>query len=271
MDEQRRPVSVVTGGADGIGGGITRRLSRRGDLLVVNDLDAGALATLVAEIAEHGGHAIGVPGDITDDAVVAELAAAVQDAGGADHLVNNVGDFRPASRTFLHSGPDHWQRLYEINLRHVFTVTHALLPAMVERGSGSIVNVSTVEAYRGIPANAAYSAFKAGVSAFTASLAVEVGAHGVRVNGVAPDLADTAQTPAAAMLRGRDESLLRTWLPLGRFGRPDDYARVVEFLLSDAAGFVTGQVLPVDGGTLAASGWYARADGKGWTNLPDRA
>ncbi len=271
MTDQRRPVTVVTGGAGGIGGGIVRRLARRGDLVVANDIDADALAATVAEVEQAGGRAVAVPGDITDDAVVERLAAVVDERGGADHLVNNVGDFRPASRTFLHSTPDHWQRLYELNLRHMFTVTHALLPAMVERGSGAIVNVSTVEAYRGIPANAVYAAFKAGVSAFTQSLAVELGGSGIRVNGVAPDLADTAQTPAAAMLRGRDPDLIRTWLPLGRFGVPDDYARVVEFLLSDAAGFVTGHVIPVDGGTLAASGWYARADGKGWTNLPDRA
>jgi len=72
------------------------------------------------------------------------------------------------------------------------------------------------------------------------------------------------------MLRGRDPELIPTWVPLGRFGQPDDYAAVVEFLTSDAARFVTGQTLPVDGGTLAASGWYRRADGKGWTNMPDR-
>ena len=183
-------------------------------------------------------------------------------------LVNNVGDFRPASRTFLHSTPEQWQRLYELNLRHVLTLTHAVLPTMVEQRSGSIVNNATVEAFRGIPGHAAYSAYNAGVVAFTRSLAVEVGRYGVRVNAIAPDLADTDQTPAAAMLRGRDPSLVGSWLPLGRFGDPDDYAAVVEFLASDAARFVTGQTIPVDGGTLAASGWYGRADGKGWTNLP---
>ena len=130
--------------------------------------------------------------------------------------------------------------------------------------------MSTVEAYRGIPGHAVYSAFNAGVSAFTKSLAVELGPRGVRVNAIAPDLADTDQTPAAAMLRGRDPELVGTWVPLGRFGQPDDYAAVVEFLTSDAARFVTGQTIPVDGGTLSASGWYRRADGKGWTNLPDR-
>jgi NAD(P)-dependent dehydrogenase (short-subunit alcohol dehydrogenase family) len=115
-----------------------------------------------------------------------------------------------------------------------------------------------------------YSAFKAGVTGFTRSLAVEVGQYGIRVNAIAPDLMDTDQTPRAAMLRGRPESSVRTWVPLGRFGEPDDCARVVEFLASPAAGFVTGHTITVDGGTLAASGWYGRADGKGFTNLPNQ-
>lgn len=272
MPEQRRSVvTVVTGGARGIGGGISRRLGRHGHRLVLNDIDAAAAEETARAVREDGGRCELVIGDITAPETVTELLAAADALGGADGLVNNVGDFRPAARTFLHSDPAQWQRLYELNLLHVLTVTHAVLPGMLERGRGAIVNNSTVEAFRGIPGNAVYSAYNAGVSAFTKSLAVEVAAGGVRVNAIAPDLADTDQTPAAAMLRGRDPELLRTWIPAGRFGRPDDYAAVVEFLLSDDAGFVTGQTIPVDGGTLAASGWYARADGKGWTNLPDRA
>jgi 2-hydroxycyclohexanecarboxyl-CoA dehydrogenase len=97
-----------------------------------------------------------------------------------------------------------------------------------------------------------------------------VGQHGIRVNALAPDLMDTEQTPRSAMLRGRPEGSVRTWVPLGRFGAPDDCAAVVEFLASPAAGFVTGHTIPVDGGTLAAGGWYGRADGKGFTNLPNQ-
>jgi NAD(P)-dependent dehydrogenase (short-subunit alcohol dehydrogenase family) len=210
-----------------------------------------------------------VVGDVTDDATVAAVADVVGRLGRLDVLVNNVGDFRPASKSFLDSRPEQWRRLYELNLRHVLTMTHALLPTMLEQRSGAIVNNATVEAFRGIPGHAAYSAFNAGVVAFTRSLAVEVGRYAVRVNAIAPDLADTEQTPAAAMLRGRDPELVPLWVPLGRFGRPEDYAEVVAFLASDAARFVTGQTLAVDGGTLAASGWYAREDGKGWTNMPD--
>jgi NAD(P)-dependent dehydrogenase (short-subunit alcohol dehydrogenase family) len=258
--------TVVTGGARGIGGAISVRLAARGDHVVLNDVDADAAEATRAQIESAGGGCTLVPGDISDTDVVAATIAAA--GGQIDVLVNNVGDFRPASRDFAHSTPEQWQRLYELNLKHVFDVTHAALPHLV---SGStVVNVSTVEAYRGIPGHAVYSAFNAGVSAFTKSLAVELGPQGIRVNAIAPDLADTDQTPAAAMLRGRDPGLVESWVPLGRFGRPDDYAGVVEFLTSDAARFVTGHTIPVDGGTLSASGWYRRADGKGWTNMPDR-
>jgi NAD(P)-dependent dehydrogenase (short-subunit alcohol dehydrogenase family) len=250
-------VAVVTGGGAGIGGAVTRRLAAEGATVVVNDIEDGDGVT--------------VAGDIRDPAVVDRLreAALAVDGGRVDILVNNVGDYRPNGR-FLKTTEDDWQALYAVNLEHVFRCTHALAPAMVARGSGSIVNVSTVEAFRGIPANAVYSAFNAGVNAFTRSLAVELGRDGVRVNAIAPDLADTPQTPRDAMLRGRDPALVRSWVPLGRFGEPDDYADVVLFLASDLSRFVTGHVIPVDGGTLAASGWYGRADGRGWTNLPDQ-
>jgi NAD(P)-dependent dehydrogenase (short-subunit alcohol dehydrogenase family) len=263
-------VAVVTGGAAGIGGGASRRLAAHGATVVVNDIDPVLLEEAVAEIAAAGGTAIAVGGDIRLDATVDALAtagAAVAD-GRIDVLVNNVGDYRPNGR-FLKTGPAEWHALYALNFEHVLRCTRAIAPAMVERRSGSIINVSTVEAFRGIPANAVYSAFNAAVNAFTRSLAVELGRDGVRVNAIAPDLADTLQTPAASMLRGRDPDMVGHWVPLGRFGRPDDYGDVIVFLASEMARFVTGHVIPVDGGTLAASGWYMRSDGRGWTNLPD--
>ncbi|MDT0203216.1 SDR family NAD(P)-dependent oxidoreductase [Nocardioides sp. AE5] len=262
-------VSVVTGGAQGIGAAIVRRLAADGDSLVLVDIDAMAAEATAGEIAAAGGTVRVVLGDVSADQTVAEVAETVAGLGRLDVLVNNVGDFRPASKTFGHSTPEQWQRLYEVNLLHVFKMCHALVPRMIEQGHGAVVNVSTVEAFRGIPGHAVYSAYNAGVSAFTKSLAVEVGEHGVRVNAVAPDLTDTPQTSREAMLRGRDPGLLRSWLPLGRFGQPEDFAGVVAFLASPDAGFITGHTIPVDGGTLAASGWYAREDHKGWTNMPN--
>ncbi|MFL6238565.1 MAG: SDR family NAD(P)-dependent oxidoreductase [Actinomycetes bacterium] len=247
--------AIVTGGAGGIGGGVTAALA-----------DAGATVICV-DLQEPTPHRRVVPivADIRDPATVRRTA---DQAGAVDILVNNVGDYRPAGY-FARTTEAEWQQLYAINLEHVFRMTHAVLPNMRAQHRGAIVNVSTIEVYRGIPGNAVYSAFKAGVSAFTKSLAVELAPDNIRVNAIAPDLADTEQTPAEMMLRGRDPGLIPSWVPLGRFGQPDDYAEVVLFLVSDASRFVTGQTIPVDGGTLAASGWYRRADGHGWTNLPD--
>jgi NAD(P)-dependent dehydrogenase (short-subunit alcohol dehydrogenase family) len=264
-------ISVVTGGALGIGGAISRRLAAGGDLVVLNDIDADAAERARRDIEASGGRCVTVIGDIVEDDTVARVTAAALAHGRVDVLVNNVGDFRPSAPSFQDSTPDQWQRLYELNLLHVFKLTHALLPAMIEQKAGSIVNNSTVEAFRGIPQHPVYSAFNAGVSAFTRSLAVAVGRHGVRVNAIAPDLANTEQTPVAWMRRGYDEGLEHTWVPLARFGEPDDYAAVVAFLASDDARFVTGHTIPVDGGTLAASGWFVRADDQGWTNRPHRA
>jgi 2-hydroxycyclohexanecarboxyl-CoA dehydrogenase len=262
-------IAVVTGGGGGIGGGISRRFAQHGALVVVNDISDDLLAATIGDITAAGGAAVAVSGDIRDRRTVDRLtqeALAVSD-GRIDVLVNNVGDFRPAGR-FLRSTEDRWQEMYAINLEHVLRCTHAMAPAMVEHQSGSIVNVSTVEAFRGIPAHAVYSAFNAGVNAFTKSLAVELAREGVRVNGIAPDMADTLQTPAEMMLQGRDPAMIPHWVPLGRFGQPDDYADAALFLASDLSRFITGHILPVDGGTTAASGWYLRSDEKGWTNLP---
>lgn len=264
-------VAVVTGGAAGIGGGVSRLLARAGATVVVNDIDADLAAGCAADIEADGGSCLLAVGDIRELETVEqvhETAETVAD-GRVDILVNNVGDYRPFGR-FLQSSEADWDAQYGINFRHVLRLTHRVLPGMVGRGSGAIVNVSTVEALRGIPGHAVYSGFNAAVAAFTRSLAVEVAGHGVRVNAIAPDMADTLQTPAASMLRGRDPELVRSWIPLGRFGQPDDYAQVVLFLVSDQGRFITGQTLPVDGGTLEAGGWYGRSDGKGWTNLPDR-
>jgi NAD(P)-dependent dehydrogenase (short-subunit alcohol dehydrogenase family) len=264
-------VAVVTGGALGIGGGISRAFARAGAQVVVNDVDGPALDGLVAELAAEGVAVTPAPGDITDPATVDAMVATAIGIGGGriDVLVNNVGDYRPNGR-FLRTDEARWQRLYEVNLLHVLRCTHAVAPTMVEQGGGSIVNVTTVEVHRGIPANALYSGFKAAVWAFSRSLAVELGRDGVRVNCIAPDMADTPQTPAEVMLGGRDGSLVQAWIPLGRFGQPADYADVALFLASDQSRVVTGATIPVDGGTLAAGGWYGRADGRGWTVLPDR-
>ena len=263
--------AVVTGGGGGIGGGTSRLFAAAGATVVLNDIDAERAESAGADIEADGGTAGAVGGDIREAATVGELhATATEVAGGAvDVLVNNVGDYRP-NGLFAETDEEQWAAQYEIQLHHVFRCTRTFLPAMRERGRGVIINVSTVEAFRGVPHNSAYSAFNAGVSAFTRSLAVEVGRDGVRVNCIAPDMAATLQTPVDSMLRGGDPQLIRSWIPLGRWGQPLDYAKVMLFLAGDLASFMTGNTRMVDGGTMAASGWYGRAGGQGWTNLPDQ-
>ena len=263
-------VAVVTGGAGGIGAAITRRFAEEGAVVVSNDIDAGRLNDLCDDIRAGGGEIHPVPGDIRQPATVAQLVETARGCrGGAiDVLVNNVGDYRPKGR-FLKTTEDDWHQLFALNFEHCLRCTHAIAPTMIEQRRGSIVNVTTVEVFRGIPTNAVYSAFKSAVWAFTRSLAVELGNDGVRVNAVAPDIADTLQTPASMMLGDRDPALIPSWIPLGRFGQPVDYADVVLFLASDQSRFVTGQSICVDGGTSAAGGWFRRASGRGWTALPD--
>jgi 2-hydroxycyclohexanecarboxyl-CoA dehydrogenase len=263
-------VAVVTGGAGGIGGAITTCFARHGAFVVANDIDGDRLRSVVDACHTAGYAAIGIPGDIRQVETVDRLVTAAEEVadGRIDILVNNVGDFRPNAR-FLDSSEEQWHAMAAINLDHVLRCTHRVAPGMVTRRSGSIVNLTTVEVHRGIPGHVVYSAYKSAVLGFTRSLAVELGNQGVRVNAIAPDLASTLQTPAEMMLRGRDAEDLPRWVPLGRLGEPADYADVALFLASDDSRFVTGQSIAVDGGTLAASGWYRTKSKRSWSVFPD--
>jgi NAD(P)-dependent dehydrogenase (short-subunit alcohol dehydrogenase family) len=261
--------AVVTGAGAGIGGAVAQAFAQEGALVLAVERDAERAAQAERAIAAQGGRARAVVCDVREPAAVEAVAAAADELAGGrvDVLVNNVGDYRPAG-LFAETREEDWQALYAVNLLHVFRFTRAFLPGMLARGAGAIVNVSTVEAFRGIPACAVYSAFKAGVSQFTRSLAVEVGGHGVRVNAIAPDVTDTPQTPYGRWVPEAERARVPSWVPLGRFGRPADAAAVALFLASDEARFVTGHTIPVDGGTLAASGWYKLAGAERWTNRP---
>ncbi len=210
--------------------------------------------------------------DVRDAGQVESLAErAHAELGPVDILVNNVGHWvdRVDRVDFAESSPELWDDLYQVNLLHVIRVTRVLLPTMIERGRGAIVNVSSVEGLRGYPGDPVYAAFKAGVVHFTASLAVQVGNSGVRVNGVAPDVTDSRQVPYERMVPPDQQHMWPVWVPVGRMGRPEDQARVIAFLASEEASFLTGVTIPTDGGTLAAGGWFRTTDRDGgWTNRP---
>lgn len=261
--------ALVTGGAGGIGRGIAEALAAHGARILLVDIDptaAAATADRITAWASPQAAPETVIADVTDPAALGTIMAAAQEIGGVDLLVNNVGDYRP-SGTFVASGPADWDRAYALNFGHVLALTHAVLPGMIERRAGAVLNVSSVEGMRGIPGNAVYGALKAAVCAFTASLASEVGQYGIRVNCLAPDLTDTDQT---AMWDSTDEKYadhVGKWVPVGRFGHRVDHGDAAVFLLSDQSAFVTGVTLRVDGGTLASAGWFRR-DTDHFTNMP---
>jgi len=285
--------AIVTGGAAGIGGAITAAFLAHGARVLAVDSDADALGQLAdagtertapspgraepsgaaeralpspaGADAANAGRLDTLPLDVTAPDAAERIAAA---APGADVLVNNVGHFLRAPTAFAEEGEDAWAAQRAINLEHVLAVTRAVLPGMIERGrGGSVINLTTIEAFRGIPGHAVYSAYKAAIVAFGRSLALEVGAHGIRVNDIAPDVVETPQLPYGDWVPEDDRWRWRTWVPLARPGQPDDVAGAALFLASPLSGFVTGTTIHVDGGTRAAGGWYPRDEGD-WTNRP---
>jgi NAD(P)-dependent dehydrogenase (short-subunit alcohol dehydrogenase family) len=263
-------VAVVTGGGGGIGRAISERFGRHGAAVVVAEIDDGRAAETVAAIEAQGGRATAAVGDVrTAAGAEAAVAAAVDTFGGLDVLVNNVGHYDTSRRPFHQQSEEDWKELYRVNLGHVLLCTRAAIPHLLARGGGSIVNVSTVEAFRGIPGQAVYSAFKAALGGFTRSLALDHAHDGIRVNAIAPDVVETLQVPYSRWVPDDQRHLVPTWVPLGRFGTPDDVAGCALFLASDLSGFVTGTTIHVDGGTLAAGGWYPTEEGR-WTNRPRR-
>lgn len=260
-------VAVVSGGGEGIGAAIARLFAEHGALVEVAEVDGERAARSCASIEATGGLARANVLDVTDDDSVAAFALDVLARHGrVDVVVNNVGDYRPLVR-FSESTPESWKAMYDVNLHHVFAVTHAFVGSMIERGSGSIVNIHSVEGMRGYPGDPVYGAMKAAVAHFTTCLAVGLGRNGIRVNGIGPDL---TQTPQVDYLTGSEDSkdLWTSWAPVGRLGWPADQARVALFLASDLSSFVTGHNIPVDGGTKAGGGWFYSPAVHRFTNRP---
>ncbi|ONM48425.1 SDR family NAD(P)-dependent oxidoreductase [Nocardia donostiensis] len=251
--------AVVTGGAAGIGAAIARSFASHGAAVLVADIEPGQFLDFDRSA---GGTIAVLEWDVTTRPVATELVD-----HRPDILVNNVGHYLRAPRPFTETRPDLWDALHDINIGHVLSLTHALLPGITERQHGSIINLTTVEAHRAIPGHTVYSAYKAALMQFTRSLAAEVGPSGVRVNAIAPDLIETVQVPYAELVPEQDRALWPTWSPLGGPGLPEDVAGAALFLASDLARFVTGTTIHVDGGTHSSGGWVPRASG-GWTNRP---
>ena len=261
-------VALVTGAGSGIGESIVETLAAFGARVVVNDKEAARAESVAERIVARGGEALACAADVITEEGVAHLAQSAFDRfGQVDVLVNNVGHFMPGAGPFLRSDEADWDALLDVNFKHVLRCTKAFAPGMQERGAGSIISVSTIETLRGIPGNAVYSAFKTAITAFTRSFALEVAPRGVRVNAIAPETTETEQVPVSRWVPEEHQARVPDMIPLGRFGHPDDHAGAALFLASDLSAWITGITLPVDGGAIAASGFYRTPEGR-WTNTP---
>jgi NAD(P)-dependent dehydrogenase (short-subunit alcohol dehydrogenase family) len=247
----RGKVALVTGAAAGIGKATAELFARRGALVVVSDIDTEAGEAAAAGIREAGGSAVFIRADVGDPADVERLVtAAVDEFGGLDYAFNNAGIAGQSAAVHDHE-IDSWERVIRINLSGVFYCMKYEIPRMLERGGGAIVNCSSIMGHVASPVAPAYVASKHGVNGLTRSAALAYSARGIRVNAVCPGYIDTAMLrDAEARIPGLLDQLT-TLEPIGRLGAPEEIAEAVVWLCSDAASFVTGTPMVVDGGAIA--------------------
>jgi NAD(P)-dependent dehydrogenase (short-subunit alcohol dehydrogenase family) len=246
-------VAVITGGGSGIGRGCSLRLASEGAQVVIVDRNMESASETAGSITESGGSAIAIEADVTDAAAVERMVeGAVSEFGGIDILFNNAG--MELFKDFLETTEEDWDRVLAVNLKSVFLCSRSVVPHMITRGGGAIVNTASVNSFKGAGRLVAYCASKAGVLLVTRSLAIALGPQGIRVNCVCPSLVNTPMTErwlAGVPDRERALTTAKNGHPLKRIGEPSDIAAAVSYLASDDASWVTGASLAVDGGWMA--------------------
>jgi NAD(P)-dependent dehydrogenase (short-subunit alcohol dehydrogenase family) len=250
MGRLDRKVALITGGSAGIGKAIAVAFAKEGAAVVVTGRRKDLLEQVVVEIDRSGGRAVAVAGSVTDEVHVrSAVAQSIRAFGTLNILVNNaaVGAFGK----LLHETDDAtWDEQLLVNLTGVFRMTRAAIPEMLQRGGGTIVNISSVAGLVGFPFSAAYSTTKGGLNAFTRCVAMDYAKQGIRCNAVCPGLVDT---PMAADLISNPERISQVMqaYPLGRPGKPEEVAKLVLYLASDESAWVTGSIYTIDGGLTA--------------------
>jgi NAD(P)-dependent dehydrogenase (short-subunit alcohol dehydrogenase family) len=246
-------VAVITGAGSGIGRVTAILFAAEGAKVVVADVVVADAESVTTEIVAVGGAATAVTVDVSDEAQVdAMVQTAVDTYGGLHVLFNNAGIFPDDDGGILDTPPETWQRVMEVNLKGVWLGCRAAVPAMLDSGGGSIVNVASFVALMGAAtAQIAYTASKGGVLAMTRELAVEYARKGIRANSLCPGPIET-QLLAGLLADPERRQRRLVHIPIGRFGRPEEIAKAALFLSSDDASFITGSALVVDGGITAA-------------------
>jgi 3-oxoacyl-[acyl-carrier protein] reductase len=243
-------IAIVTGSARGIGAATARRLAADGMAVAVLDLDEAACAGTVKEIADAGGRAVAVGADVSNsEQVKAAVERVVAELGAPTVLVNNAGVIR--DNLLFKMSEDDWDTVLGVHLRGAFLMSRAVQKHMVDQHFGRIVNLSSTSAL-GNRGQVNYAAAKAGLQGFTKTLALELGPFGVTANAVAPGFIATDMTATTAAHVGMTfedfQAAAAAQIPVRRVGQPDDVANTISFLVSEGAGFVSGQVIYVAGG-----------------------
>ena len=269
MIDFKNKIVLVTGGGGGIGRAIVEAFGKAGAAVAVAENNQARADETRQALDKAGVKNLVATTDVRETTQVEGLMRDVEARlGGLDVLVNNVGDFLGIAKPFERCSDEEIEALHATNLKSAFITTRAAIPLLRKRApGGSIISVSSIEAFRGIPMTTVYSAYKHAITGFTRSLALELAPAGIRVNAIAPETTDTFQVPVGLMVPEEHKHHIPRWVPLGRFGKPEDAAGAALFLASEMASWITGTTINLDGGALAAGGWYRDPKGT-WTNLP---